>query len=89
MQTRIGQRRVCSALPMMIPGSRGSDAKPRRPTLILLEEMEAAIGFEPMHGGFADLSLNHLGTPPCLSRSRGRTRSNITREQVHQLSGLA
>ncbi len=26
--------------------------------------MEAAIGFEPMHGGFADLSLNHLGTPP-------------------------
>ena len=29
--------------------------------------MEAAIGFEPMHGGFADLSLNHLGTPPLLS----------------------
>jgi hypothetical protein len=28
--------------------------------------MEAAIGFEPMHGGFADLSLNHLGTPPAL-----------------------
>jgi hypothetical protein len=27
--------------------------------------MEAAIGFEPMNGGFADLSLNHLGTPPC------------------------
>jgi hypothetical protein len=26
--------------------------------------LEAAIGFEPMHGGFADLSLNHLGTPP-------------------------
>jgi hypothetical protein len=26
--------------------------------------MEAAIGFEPMNGGFADLSLNHLGTPP-------------------------
>ena len=26
--------------------------------------MEAAIGFEPMRGGFADLSLNHLGTPP-------------------------
>jgi hypothetical protein len=33
--------------------------------------MEAAIGFEPMHGGFADLSLNHLGTPP-QSRSQSR-----------------
>src|ERR1019366_6481134 len=33
--------------------------------------LEAAIGFEPMHGGFADLSLNHLGTPPrALSSSR-------------------
>ena len=27
-------------------------------------EMEAASGFEPLHRGFADLSLNHLGTPP-------------------------
>src|SRR5262249_40348521 len=25
---------------------------------------EAATGFEPVHGGFADLSLSHLGTPP-------------------------
>ena len=28
------------------------------------EKMEAASGFEPLHRGFADLSLNHLGTPP-------------------------
>lgn len=28
------------------------------------EELEAASGFEPLHRGFADLSLNHLGTPP-------------------------
>lgn len=26
--------------------------------------MKAATGFEPVDGGFADLSLNHLGTPP-------------------------
>ena len=26
--------------------------------------LEAAGGFEPPHRGFADLSLNHLGTPP-------------------------
>src|SRR5512135_394508 len=27
-------------------------------------DLEAASGFEPLHRGFADLSLNHLGTPP-------------------------
>jgi hypothetical protein len=26
--------------------------------------VEAASGFEPLNGGFADLSLSHLGTPP-------------------------
>jgi len=30
------------------------------------ENVEAASGFEPLHRGFADLSLNHLGTPPRL-----------------------
>ena len=28
------------------------------------DDVEAASGFEPLHRGFADLSLNHLGTPP-------------------------
>ncbi len=28
------------------------------------QDLEAAGGFEPPHRGFADLSLNHLGTPP-------------------------
>ena len=28
------------------------------------QKVEAASGFEPLHRGFADLSLNHLGTPP-------------------------
>ena len=30
--------------------------------------LEAASGFEPLHRGFADLSLNHLGTPPYVDR---------------------
>jgi hypothetical protein len=30
--------------------------------------LEAASGFEPLHRGFADLSLNHLGTPPQTDR---------------------
>src|SRR6266851_1978057 len=28
------------------------------------QKLEAASGFEPLNGGFADLSLNHLGPPP-------------------------
>jgi hypothetical protein len=28
------------------------------------EKLEAAIGFEPMNEGFADLCLSHLATPP-------------------------
>jgi hypothetical protein len=40
-----------------------------------------------MHGGFADLSLNHLGTPPrAVRRSRDRTQSTITHRKVHQLT---
>ena len=31
---------------------------------VFCEELEATIGFEPMHRGFADLPLNHLGTSP-------------------------
>jgi hypothetical protein len=30
----------------------------------IADNLEAASGFEPLHRGFADLSLNHLGTPP-------------------------
>jgi hypothetical protein len=32
------------------------------------QELEAASGFEPLRRGFADLSLNHLGTPPLNDR---------------------
>jgi Phage integrase family len=31
---------------------------------MIKQKLEAASGFEPLHRGFADLSLNHLGTPP-------------------------
>jgi hypothetical protein len=36
----------------------------RTPKTIFKQNLEAASGFEPLHRGFADLSLNHLGTPP-------------------------
>jgi hypothetical protein len=31
---------------------------------ITSKKLEAAIGFEPMNEGFADLCLSHLATPP-------------------------
>jgi hypothetical protein len=31
---------------------------------LLSRKLEAAIGFEPMNEGFADLCLSHLATPP-------------------------
>ena len=42
-------------------------------------KLEAAIGFEPMNEGFADLCLSHLATPPlfaavCLRESGYRVR---------------
>lgn len=42
------------------------------PCTDLGEGKEAASGFEPLHRGFADLSLNHLGTPPPLITSSTR-----------------
>jgi hypothetical protein len=44
---------------------------------------EAPIGFEPMHKGFADLSLSHLGTAPLTiethyNQKNGRRRTRET-----------
>ncbi len=41
--------------------------------------MEVRVGFEPTHRGFADLSLNHLGTAPLVNREwhgRGLVKRN-------------
>ncbi len=40
------------------------EASRELPGRVLKKLLEAASGFEPLHRGFADLSLNHLGTPP-------------------------
>jgi hypothetical protein len=42
--------------------------------------LEAAIGFEPMNEGFADLCLSHLATPP-----RKRTLQNRGNSFLHEL----
>jgi hypothetical protein len=40
-------------------------------------KMEAAIGFEPMNEGFADLCLSHLATPPVEKQKKLNVKSQI------------
>ena len=42
----------------------GANRSVSKLSLKINQNLEAASGFEPLHRGFADLSLNHLGTPP-------------------------
>jgi hypothetical protein len=42
-----------------------------RLTAYLCRKVEATSGFEPLHRGFADLPLNHLGTSPREVAGRG------------------
>jgi hypothetical protein len=49
---------------LSIPDSAGSMFSTARRNRNPRNKLEAASGFEPLHRGFADLSLNHLGTPP-------------------------
>ena len=37
---------------------------PRLVLAVVVKTVEAPDGFEPSNGGFADLSLSHLGTAP-------------------------
>ena len=53
--------------------------------LILLE---ARGGFEPPHKGFADLSLNHLGTAPQLERETGFEPATSTLARSHSTAEL-
>lgn len=39
--------------------------------------MEVRVGFEPTHRGFADLSLNHLGTAPREKEEDGRRTGGV------------
>src|SRR5579885_353812 len=81
--------------PLLPRRSRALDARDRRPLgerlhpggqdrrALTHTPREAATGFEPVHGGFADLSLSHLGTPPLRQRvgpvegSTGLTASSL------------
>ena len=79
-----------SAIPPLRPGSpvrvyrakgRVPPEESRSPTgtpvrLVRIEKVEATIGFEPMHRGFADPPLNRLGTSPRGSGGRGATDGN-------------
>ncbi len=47
--------------------------------------LEAATGFEPVNDGFADRSLNHLGTPPIFKERLGSTAAPIRQDSSKML----
>ena len=55
---------------------------------IILIKLEARGGFEPPHKGFADLSLNHLGTAPQLERETGFEPATSTLARSHSTAEL-
>ncbi len=60
---------IVYAIPPLAHWRCGWELHPRITVLSRLRicNIKAAIGIEPMNNGFADRSLNHLGTPPyCL-----------------------
>ena len=59
-QTFQAESRQSNSLPEVISDEQAEDKTGRLNYL----NVEARRGFEPLHKGFADLSLSHLGTSP-------------------------
>ncbi len=59
--TERGPHTVAAHRALVKPSAERSRTRERK---LGQEKMEAASGFEPLNRGFADPSLNHLGTPP-------------------------
>jgi hypothetical protein len=63
--------------------------------IVVIKCMEAPSGFEPLHRGFADLSLSHLGTAPILKAvcaivcDNGRPRKHCAQHKIPMLQNVA
>ena len=57
---------ILSPLCLPVPPPRRAQAAGREG---VMRKVEAASGFEPLDEGFADPSLNHLGTPPFVANA--------------------
>jgi hypothetical protein len=55
--------------------------------MIYMVQVEAPSGLEPLHRGFADLSLSHLGTAP-LSGQRNRIVVDTASSSKNSINGL-
>ena len=64
-------------LVVVLPGFNARGAWWQR--LAMAGDMEATTGFEPVHSGFADRPLNHLGTAPKFKGQTHRATTSLAR----------